>query len=319
MAYHRRWEMARSRAAVLMFAAVLASSLVGCNKGEETNTSVSDGGWCDAISDYASPADCADFTKQAELQVEGTAAFNAPNPVKRGKTFSVWLAVAANPPPPVPAKPAKPSIVEMARPEPASTDAPSDTPTDAGVAATEEPAALPPPSAPETAAPPTQVVAAMPGHTETFAVVVGRYVAADLQGDEAFEITNKSDRTQSIRLGPPYPSTIWRWDVKALHGGDHVMVIKTVIQVKDREGKFHDVVATTQPYSFHVQVGVLGWLQDTLTATPGWIKLLTGVILALALLVGAIEKLRNAVLSLFGKKPKAPVKASGGSAKKPPK
>jgi hypothetical protein len=152
----------------------------------------------------------------------------------------------------------------------------------------------------------------MPGHTEKFAVTVGDFVAADLQGDEAFEINAQSPRTQTVHLGAPFPSTIWRWDVKAVRGGDHVMVIRTAMQVKDHEGNYHDVVATSQPYSFHVKIGVAGWLKDTLGAVPVWAKLIAGALGGVTLVLLAVGKLRNALLIALG------IKKDGAGGDKPP-
>jgi hypothetical protein len=278
--------------------------LTGCEGGGGTNTSA-DGDFCQVVQAYVPPDDCADFEKQAARQTGGTAAFNAPNPLDRGESFTVWLAVAANRPKPVATPEPKPSPRPSPSPEP--SDAPSGDPAgDATDEAVVTPP-LPPPIETGPMAPsPEEVVEKMPGHVERFDVVVADYLAADLEGDESFEIKPLRDRTQRVHLGPPYPPTAWGWQVTPKRGGDHMMTITTTVQVKDREGQYWDVVSTPRSYGFKVKVGVLGYVQDSLEQAPFWLKLVTGVVVALTALVLALSKLRNGLLELLGLRKPAP-------------
>ena len=150
----------------------------------------------------------------------------------------------------------------------------------------------------------------MPGHTEHFDLTVGEHVSAVLTGDEAFKIEPRSEQTQRVRLAKPYPSTLWQWQVTALHGGDHVMTIATAVQAKDRNGRYHELSGAPQSYAFKVKVGPVGRAQDALELAPVWLKLLAGVFVALTALLVAIKKTREAFLDLLGikRKPEKPEK-----------
>ncbi len=259
--------------------------------------------YCDAISDYATTENCADFQKQAAREADGNAAVNAPNPMDRGDTVSLSLAVAADPPKPLPMPaPLRESVPPQAhrhhrakgKPTPLPTQSPSASAADA------TPAVVAPEATATYAPTPSQVVAPMPGHTDVFSLTVGEHVKATLDGDEGFRITPRSPATQLIHLGSPYPATLWNWDVTAVHGGTHTLRINTIVQAIDRNGQYHDLVGSPHAYSFTVKVGFWGKVQDSLQLAPPWIKLVTLVVVALTALFAALGKLRNAVLGAVG-------------------
>lgn len=289
-----------------IFGAVLVIS--GCQGGGEATNASAEGDYCQLVQAYVLPEDCAEFEKQAARQTDGTAAFNAPNPLERGESFTVWLAVAAHPPQPVATPTPPPPRPTPEAPDP--SDAPSADPSGETTGGATDEAAVtmpsPPPFEPAQVAPaPEEVVRKMPGHVERFDVTVGEFVAADLEGDESFEIRPLRDRTQRVHLGRPYPSTVWGWQVTPKRGGDHMMTITTTVQVKDREGNYWDVVKTPRSYGFKVRVGPIGYLQDALEQAPFWLKLVTAVVVALTALVLALSKLRNGLFELLGpRKPK---------------
>ncbi|MCJ2186037.1 hypothetical protein [Novosphingobium beihaiensis] len=268
-------------APVMLLASCQGGSETAASHGEDTDTK-----FCEVIADYVSPADCSDFEKQASRQMPGKAAFNAPFPLKRGETFTVWLAVAATPP--------------KGRPNAAST--PARTDGEAGNGAAD--GAVPPQPA-ETAAEeyiapdPAEIAARMAGRPEFFSVVVGDYVAASLQGDESFEIKPASGRIQRVKLGPPWPSSIWKWDITAKRGGYHTMTLSTAVQVKDRKGYFHEIESTPRAFAFDVAVSPIDKARDVLTDAPVWMKLLAAVFTAAAALLVTIKKFRDALFSLF--------------------
>jgi hypothetical protein len=276
----------------------------GCKNSGALNPNAAGESYCDVISAYASAEDCADFQKQAARETDGNAALNAPNPMNRGDTVNLSLAIAANQPEPQPeAGPSGGSLaqrdrrVRVVRSAPAPAAPASATPAEAA----------PAPAATETYAPtPSEVVAPMPGHTETFTLTVGEHVKATLDGDEGFQITPRSPATQVVHLGPPYPATLWNWDVTAVHGGVHTLRISTIVQAIDRNGQYHDLVSSPHAFSFTVHVGFWGNVQDKLQLAPTWIKLVTTIVAALTALVVAVSKLRNAVLRLLGLKAKKP-------------
>lgn len=288
------------------YAAVLSSLLLlaGCQNSGPTSNASAEGDYCQLVQAYVLPEDCAEFEKQAARQTDGTAAFNAPNPLERGESFTVWLAVAANAPRPV-ATPAPPPPPPP--PPPETSDTPSGDPSGDATDDTAVTMPSPPPFEPAQVAPaPEEVVQKMPGHVERFDVTVGEFLAADLEGDESFEINPLRDRTQRVHLGKPYPSTLWGWQVTPKRGGDHMMTITTTVQVKGREGDYWDVVKTPRSYGFKVKVGPIGYLQDSLEQAPFWLKLVTGVVVALTALILALSKLRNGLLELLGLRKASP-------------
>ncbi|MXO59512.1 hypothetical protein GRI89_08155 [Altererythrobacter salegens] len=285
----------------LSIGAGIAGTIASCSEqAAEDAVAEVEGDYCDAISDYATAEDCADFQKQADRQTEGTASFNAPNPIKRNDSFTVWLAVAANPPP------------ASRGTEATDTKEPTPDPRDAATDEAESPRGDPQPIAdPEPAlavAPrPGEIIAKMPGRPKEFTVTVGERVKAVLQGDEAFQIEAKSEPVQRVHLGSPYPSTMWRWEVTALRGGDHTMTITTVAQAIDREGNYHDLTPTSESLSFQVQVTPLQKIEEGVKGAPTWIKAVTAIFVALAALIAAIKSVRDGLLDLLGirRKPEA--------------
>ena len=261
--------------------------------------------FCEAPLEYVTPQDCEDFTRQAERQMPGKAAFNAPHPLKRGDTFTVWLAVAATPPKPRPEPPTE--AVLLPRPTAPEQDLVIHSEEPASSVATEHSVTAnanfgSQPDDEEYIAPdPSEIVGRMSGHPEYFSAVVGDYVAAELDGDASFEIKPASDRIQRVKLGPPWSSTIWKWHVTAKRGGNHTMTLSTAVQVRDRNGKFHEIDSTPRAFAFDVQVTPLDKARDILTDAPVWMKLIGGVFAAAALLLGTVKDFRNALFSLFKK------------------
>ena len=155
---------------------------------------------------------------------------------------------------------------------------------------------------------PSEIVGRMSGHPEYFSAVVGDYVAAELDGDASFEIKPASDRIQRVKLGSPWSSTIWKWHVTAKRGGNHTMTLSTAVQVRDRNGKFHEIDSTPRAFAFDGKalavarrVTPLDKARDILTDAPVWMKLIGGVFAAAALLLGTVKDFRNALFSLFRK------------------
>jgi hypothetical protein len=269
--------------------------LESCNNNSEEYTGAEDSNYCDAISDYATPQDCADFQTQAERTLSGQAAFNTPGKMARGDQFQVSLAIAANPPP---------------TPSPTSTPAPTPTPSPSAqpttTASDTATAQAPAPDAaaglePQALAPrPEEVVAALPGKTQTFDLTVGEHVSAELSGDDGFKIEPRSDKTQIVKLAKPFPATLWTWNVTAVHGGTHVLTIRTVVEAKDRQGRYHELTHSIKSYSFPVKVTWIGWLQDVLQQAPIWMKLLAGALVAFAALIAAVKEARDKLFDLLG-------------------
>jgi hypothetical protein len=116
--------------------------------------------FCAEVARRVTPADCATYAQLAQNATRGMAAFNAPNPMRRGETHLLQLAISAPPAPPAPETP--------------STDTP--------------------PPAPET---PAEVVGQLPGETVAFKPLVGRFMRAELNG-VGFDISAQSPPMQEV-------------------------------------------------------------------------------------------------------------------------
>lgn len=144
--------------------------------------------------------------------------------------------------------------------------------------------AQPPPPSPE------DVVDPLQGETQTFTPLVGRYMRAELLGN-GFEITPLTDASQEVLADSV---TTWSWRVVAREGGQRSLTLRTVVEGCTAQGQCYPLRSTSQNYDVTVEVGLLGQAQDFLTAAPTWLRLLAGVLTALAVLVGAWFGLRNA-------------------------
>lgn len=279
-----------------------AGAIAGCT-GKPAQEAAADADFCVAIQAYASAEDCAVLEKQAaQINPAGRAAFKAPLPLKRGDTFTVTLAVADRrpepPPPPPPPPPApEPPPPEPEPPEPeAQPDAPASPAPEGAVPPTQDAAfgnsASPPP---RDAQSPAEVIEALPGRKLEYDLAVGPRMIAELEGDEGFEVTPISPREQRVRMGPPYSSTIWRWQIKAKRGGPHSASIKTAVLAVDRSGALHELAATQQVYGFTVSATwpgswfdrLAGWTDDVKQATT-FVDALRGLAVAVVALLAAL-------------------------------
>lgn len=280
---------------------VLAFSLSSCTEGDKTESQAAGVDYCQVVADYVSTEDCAAFQRQVKLQSNGEAAFNAPNPMKRGEVVTVVLAVADRPDPP--------------RPAPTSD---GDRDVVQSEAAQEDAKAVTPPNSPETADPlfgeeaptPQELVAAMPGRVVRFDTVVGPRMAAELTGDAGFKITpvDNDAKHKILRTGPPYASALWKWNVEALRGGIHTLSVRTVVEAIDSKGAFYEMASTPAIFSFTVEVSPWQAFWDGVQDAPKKIDSLTAVITAIAAFV-------TAALGLWGllRKRRKRLAAAGGS------
>jgi hypothetical protein len=270
--------------------AIVASLCVGLGGCEKPPPGTE---YCSAVSKFVAPKDCEDFTRQAAFQDDGHASFNAPNPMRRGDTVAVWLAVAdqphraeAAPAPTVSATPGSAPAPADQKPAPAATSASSQDTTTA-------PQAPVKPEAEDHAPTPAEIVDPMPGRTVTFDAIVGPRMAADLAGDSGFEIApaKGEDKHKVLRMGPPYAAAIWKWDVTAIRGGVHTLAVRTVVEAIDRKGEFHEMVSTPATFSFTVEVSPWQAFWDDVVDAPKKIGSVTGVVTALTALVTALGAL----------------------------
>jgi len=239
--------------------------------------------FCAEVGRRVSPQDCADFAALAENAAAGSAAFNAPDPMQRGEAHTLQLAISfALTPEQVAAR--EQAERERAEAEAVTTETPSTEQTDQVAPST--------PSAPAQPSPPTpsDVVDPLAGETVEFTPLVGRFMRAELVGN-GFEITPLTPASQEVLQDSV---TTWNWRVVATEGGRRSLTLRTVVEGCTAEGQCYPLRSTSQNYDVTVTVGLVGQAQDVLTAAPTWLRLLAGVLTALAVLIGAWFGLRNA-------------------------
>lgn len=235
--------------------------------------------FCAEVGRRVSAQDCADFAALAEDAQAGSAAFNAPDPMERGDVHTLQLAISY----------ALSEAQIRAREEAARLEA--ERPADALRSDDAQPAPAPTRSsgapAPLT---PNETVDPLQGETVEFTPLVGRFMRAELVGN-GFEITPLTAASQEVL---PDSVTTWSWRVVATEGGRRSLTLRTVVEGCTAEGQCYPLRSTSQNYDVTVTVGLVGQVQDALTAAPNWLRLVAGVLTALAVLVGAWFGLRNA-------------------------
>jgi len=212
--------------------------------------------FCAEVGRRISPADCEDYVSLAQSATRGMAAFNAPNPMHRGETHTLQLAISYAPP-------------ETAESEAAQTD---------------------PSPASQLSPTPTETVEGLPGQTVEFEPLVGRFMRAELNG-VGFEITPRSPASQEVAQDSV---TTWTWEVIARQGGDRALTLTTVVEGCTANGECLPLRSTTQNYTVRVEVSRIDQVRDFLTGLPDWIKIASAIVGALAGLLLAFVSLRNA-------------------------
>jgi hypothetical protein len=234
--------------------------------------------YCGEVGRRVSVEDCQVFARLADDATAGAAAFNAPNPMKRGEVHTLQLAISfAETPEEIAARErAAAAEAERLEREANSEQEPAQEPSSAAT----EP--LPPT--------PAETVDPLQGETVQFAPLVGRFMRAELVGS-GFEITALSPASQEVLEDSV---TTWNWRVKALEGGARSLTLRTVVEGCSAEGVCYPLRSTSHNYEVDVRVGFTGQVQDFLGTLPNWLKLISAVLVALAGLVAAVFGLRNA-------------------------
>jgi hypothetical protein len=277
--------MLNSRHLIICVAFGTALALAGCGQttpaseepgavAEAPSETTGGGTFCEEVGRRVSAEQCEDFTRLADRAAVGVAAFNAPDPMRRGDVHTLQLAISDAPTPEEIATGAEPATDETPATE---------TPTDV-IASGEEPAPAPPPPTPADTVDPLQ------GETVEYAPLVGRFMRAELTG-EGFEITPLSPPSQEVL---PDSVTTWTWRVVATTSGQRALTLTTIVEGCDAQGQCYPLRSTTHNHEVEVTVGALGRAQDFLEAAPIWLRLAAGLLTALAVLVGAWFGLRNA-------------------------
>ncbi|HYD87710.1 MAG TPA: hypothetical protein VEA80_09560 [Vitreimonas sp.] len=250
--------------------------------------------FCAEVGRRVSAEDCADFAALAEDAAQGTAAFNAPDPMERGEAHTLQLAISfALTQEQIAAREERARLeaerlAAQAEEETVALNTVDSTETvDGREAPPPISASAPAPSPPLT---PSETVDPLQGETVEFAPLVGRFMRAELVGN-GFEITPLTEASQEVLQDSV---TTWSWRVVATEGGRRSLTLRTVVEGCTAEGQCYPLRSTSQNYDVNVTVGLVGQAQDLLTAAPTWLRLVAGVLTALAVLVGAWFGLRNA-------------------------
>ncbi|HEY0412523.1 MAG TPA: hypothetical protein VGD66_05225 [Allosphingosinicella sp.] len=237
--------------------------------------------YCPAVEQRVSPQDCEDLTR-ADAEVRpGAAAFNVPDPMRRGQTFEVHLVIDRRSPKEI-------RIIEGPRqgaPGDATGNVADSDPGASNTASAEtgaqENAAA---SAGEASAPtPGQIVDPLEGRAERFFPPVGRYMRAELVG-EGFDIAPKTAASQEIPLGA---SADWIWSVTARKGGVHALTLVTVVEGVTGGRRFV-LARSPRVRTVTVEVRLSDRIWDVLTGAPAWIKAVTAVVAAVTGLLTAL-------------------------------
>jgi len=242
---------------------------------------------CDAIGERVSQSDCDDVNAMQSKVREGAAALNVPDPMKRGHPYSVSLNIDLR----------KLEVVEQLDVAMNTVEADLNTATEMNVVDTVDANAMntvengnstapSPPDRPSSHAPPTPLARARSeeGKDVPFIAAVSRRMRATLTG-HGFDI-KAIDPANGILTIPENGSGRWEWEVIPRQDGQRRLTVHTeaVAHVGNR-----DVLIGNAESFKDVQISVTPGdrLRDALKAAPDWLKLLTGVLAALAALLGA--------------------------------
>jgi hypothetical protein len=269
---------------------VLLSLIAGCGGNQAANNTSGElesgaqgaGVYCPAVEARVSPQDCEDLTR-ADAEVRpGAAAFNVPDPMRRGETFEVHLVIDRRSPKEI-------RIIEQS--VPSSDDDTTGNASDNGMsvansASSQEKGAQEnvTASAGEGSRPtPGQIVDPLEGRAERFSPPVGRHMRAELVG-EGFDIAPKTAASQEIPLGG---SADWIWSVTARKGGVQPLTLVTIVE-GIAGGRRFVLARTPRVRTVTVEVRLSDRIWDVLTGAPAWIKAVTAVVLAVTGLLTAI-------------------------------
>jgi len=285
----------------------LVSLIVGCKPGAnyvgQENSSVSsiDGNtasasssliFCPVIERRVTQADCDDLRETEKAAKVGTAAFNAPSTIERGKAVTIQLAIS------------------LAVPDAASNSLGDEDATNAAAAGGNAAAGAPnneaAPSeilhskkvAPvEAIQKPEDVVKAMPGTVESYNPITGKNMIAQLVG-EGFAIDPPTPVEHELVDGGV---TTWEWKVTPLEKGPHTLTLTTIVEGVASDGKKYPLKSTTRNQVITVNLTLWQSIMDFLTAMPAVLKIITAALASLTALVLGIWAFRRALRGKTGK------------------
>jgi hypothetical protein len=312
--------------AALALAACGQVSTVEEPAGIETPANLAPGAeFCEEVERAVTPEECAILNELARRVQPGWGSFKAPESMTRGGTELVVLAVSRAPyvpPPPPEIVEEEPAVAEpeppAPTPPPASSPAPGASEGEPEVVLDDAVVSDGRGSGPaveqdeteiavgdeeddeiegEVPSPPTQtprdMVETVPGVLSEFEPMTGRFMRANLNADQGFEITALSPAAQEVTEGGV---TTWRWRVRATEDGARQLELETVVEgcLDDARTRCFLLESTRYQHPVTVSVGWWGKLLDWLKELPDILKIITAALVALTGLVAAIFGLRAA-------------------------
>jgi len=275
--------------------------VVGCNPGAsyvgqedsaasgiDENAASSSGSliFCPVIERRVTQADCDDLRETEKAAKVGTAAFNAPSTIERGKAVTIQLAIS------------------LAAPVAASNSVGEENATNAAASDGNNAAGVPDNEAAqkkvfhsktivpvESVQKPEDVVKTMPGTVESYNPIVGKYMIAQLVGD-------------GFAIDPPTPVehelvdggvTTWEWKVTPLEKGPHTLTLTTTVEGVTSDGKKYPLKSTTRNQVITVKLTLWQSILDFLTAVPAVLKIITAALASVTALVLGIWAFRRAL------------------------
>jgi hypothetical protein len=277
-----------------ILAGILSFFLAACGDvGEVNNSSADDFGYapapdvtglnnvvhCEPIGRRLAYDDC-EAVKATESEVRtGVAAFNVPDPMRRGEAVAVQLIIDRR----------ELHVLETIDAASDLTNAVDNASSGAeagiGNAVNGSDAA---PRHPNRNRTPRQIAAEAPGRTVEYAPQVGRFMRARLTG-QGFDITPLTPERQEI---PRDGQALWTWQVRALESGRKTLTLTTVAEAIV-DGQPYRLTGSEESKTVTVGVSFLDRVRDVIEALPGWLKAIAAVVAALATLVGAWLGLRS--------------------------
>jgi hypothetical protein len=254
---------------------------------ENQTASTGDTVYCRAVEQRVSLQECEDLTREDAGLRRGVAAFNVPDPMRRGDTVEVHLVIDRR----------SPRLIRILEARGGSEIATIDGNMMAGnsvadpgtnsVSGTDDPQNLVEPDGGDPAPTPSQIVNQLEGTPETFFPLVGRHMRAELTG-QGFDIVAKTEVSQEIPLGG---QGTWIWEVTAREGGARSLSLMTLVE-SVANGRRYVLARTPKVRSVTVDVSLSNRIWDFLVATPTWIKAVTAVVVAFGGLLTALYGLR---------------------------
>ncbi|HET9640025.1 MAG TPA: hypothetical protein VFP12_12545 [Allosphingosinicella sp.] len=246
--------------------------------------------WCAVLEQQAPRKDCEIVSQIAQVS-DGSAAFNVPDPMKRGEHVPVQLFVDRRLPTMIDAMDNMMDDANGNEVDPGGNAANGNemgaddaVGNDLGEVAENVSATdgIEPSVGASHNPTPKQQADKLPGTTDKFALKVGRRMRAGLTG-QGFAIIRRSPIVEEIPRGG---QGTWTWDVVALQGGPKSLTVTTVVEATVNG---HTYLLQTTKHVRTVTVGVsfpdrvLDWLRGL----PGWLQAISAALLGLAGVAGA--------------------------------